>query len=172
MEHSLINEDGSIRYDYRQKSDPFALESIRASFERVDKDLESRGLHWERVVVSGRGCCIYEQAPPIVPQPDPVLVCMAIGLKEGQEPTKEQTLIMDHFVKQCCQALDKYQEDGTLPTEEMAKYLGRKGVKTDVEELKELLGIDVVKFGPSYCIRQEDGTLVPWLSHSNSTPKE
>ena len=173
MEHTTIDELGNVTVTYEENPrDPLCLESIRNGFAHVDRDLERQGLHWERIVVSGRGYCIYEQAPPIVPRTDPFFVCIALSLKEGQKPTREQIFIMDHFVAQCRRALGNYEEDGTLPTEELAKYLGRKGVKTEPEELKELLGIDIVKFGPTYCIRQEDGKLVPWLSHPQKEQKQ
>jgi hypothetical protein len=118
---STIDELGNVTVTYEEKPrDPFCLESIRDTFARADEDLEHRGLYWERIVIAGRSCS-WSGFPPPFPT-DPIFVHMALGLKEGQEPPKEQILILDHFARQCADALSAFQRDGSLPTEELRKY--------------------------------------------------
>lgn len=123
---STIDELGNVTIAYDEKPhDPFALETIRDKFARIDKELEHFGFHWERIAMSGAA-----RSGKELPNEDyfesriasRIYVNIAMGVLEGREPSKEQILILDHFAAQCRNALSEFQRDGSLPTEELRKY--------------------------------------------------
>lgn len=117
-----IDELGNVREDKEKLYDPYTLESIRGNFARIDNDLAFRGLHWERIAVTGR-VRTHIGFPSPFPT-DPIIACIALGLKDGEEPTKEQIFILDHYLKQCANAFAAFQSDGILPTEVIRDQIG------------------------------------------------
>jgi hypothetical protein len=137
----FVNEDGSIKYTQERQLDPFVLEDIRESFARFDKHLDSQGLHMERVAISGFTSTAWSGPPPypIRHMEDflsswghctpPSTVCISVVMEEGQELTKEQILIIDHFAGKCSAALLDFYHDGSLP--DSSKIKGPKEQKQE-----------------------------------------
>jgi hypothetical protein len=88
--------------------DIYSLQHLRNVFEHIDKDIEQRGFHWKKILAAGN-----EMTNPL---------CVSIGLREGQEPSKEQILILDYYIRQGYRALCKFHMNGSLPNE-IEKFL-------------------------------------------------
>jgi len=135
---SIIDEIGNLVYTEEKPLDGFVLEDIREGFARFDKRIDEQGLHMERVAVSGFTSTAWSGPPPYPIRrmedflsswkhhsTSPATICISVVMEEGQELTKEQILIIDHFAKKCSAALNSFYHDGSLPTKEVKEQLDR-----------------------------------------------
>jgi hypothetical protein len=142
---SIIDELGNVTEGEEKPCDPFALETIRESFGYFDASLDSQGLHMERVTVSGFTSTAWNGPPPYPVRhmedllsswnrhrTSPATVCISVVMEEGQELTKEQILILDHFASKCSAALLRFYYDGSLPdSSKIRNYLNQKEQKQE-----------------------------------------
>ena len=140
---SIIDELGNVKYSEEKPLDGFVLEDIREGFDRFDASLDVQGLHMERVAVSGFTSTAWSGPPPYPirhmedllssweHRTSPATVCISVVMEEGQELTKEQILIIDHFAKKCSAALCGFYHDGSLPDEKIKEHLDRLASKKE-----------------------------------------